>query len=51
MMKQVYPVELLENLKKEFPDADTEELMAKADVRIAAEELERAAATEVPVPL
>jgi hypothetical protein len=38
MMKQVYPVELLEDLKKEFPEASIEELMAKADVRIAAEE-------------
>ena len=51
MIKQVYSIELLEKLKKEFPEADTEELMAKADVLIAAEELERAAATEVPDPL
>jgi hypothetical protein len=46
--KSAYPIALLEDLKKEFPDLNIEELMAKADVRITAEELERAAATETP---
>ena len=39
--KSAYPIALLEDLKKEFPDMNNEELMAKADVRIAAEELQR----------
>jgi len=47
--KSAYPIALLEDLKKEFPDLNIEELMATADARIAAtEELERAAPTEVP---
>jgi hypothetical protein len=32
-----HPADLLEELKKEFPDADMAELVAKADVRIEAE--------------
>jgi Glu-tRNA(Gln) amidotransferase subunit E-like FAD-binding protein len=32
-----HPAELIEELKKEFPEADMQELVAKADVRIAAE--------------
>jgi len=51
-----HPAELIEDLKKEFPEADMQELVAKADVRIAAEiikrreelEKERAAAAEAP---
>jgi hypothetical protein len=36
-----HPAELLEELKKEFPEADMQELVAKADVRIAAEIVKR----------
>ena len=51
-----HPSEILEDLKKEFPEADMQELVAKADVRIAAEiikrreqlEKDRAAAAEAP---
>jgi hypothetical protein len=51
-----HPAELIEDLKKEFPEADMQELVAKADVRIAAEiikrreqlEKDRAAAAEAP---
>jgi len=51
-----HPAELIEDLKKEFPEAEMQELVAKADVRIAAEiikrreqlEKERAAAAEAP---
>jgi hypothetical protein len=51
-----HPAELIDELKKEFPEADMQELVAKADVRIAAEiikrreelEKERAAAAEAP---
>jgi len=51
-----HPADLIEELKKEFPEADMQELVAKADVRIAAEiikrreelEKERAVAVENP---
>ena len=51
-----HPADLIEELKKEFPEADMQELVAKADVRIAAEivkrreelEKERLAAAEAP---
>ena len=51
-----HPADLIEELKKEFPEADMQELVAKADIRIAAEivkrreelEKERAAAAEAP---
>jgi len=51
-----HPAELIDELKKEFPEADMQELVAKADVRIAAEimkrreqlEKERLAAAEAP---
>jgi len=54
-----HPAELIEDLKKEFPEAEMQELVAKADVRIAAEiikrreqlEKERAAAAEAPPPI
>ena len=36
-----HPSDLLEDLKKEFPDASMEELVAKADLRVAAEVLRR----------
>jgi hypothetical protein len=39
--KSAYPIALLEDLKKEFPDLNIEELMAKADVRIAADQVEK----------
>ena len=54
-----HPAELIEELKKEFPEADMQELVAKADVRIAAEimkrreeqEKEREAAALAPPPI
>lgn len=36
-----HPAELIEELKKEFPEASMQELVAKADVRIAAEIVKR----------
>jgi len=36
-----HPADLLEDLKKEFPEARIEELVAKADLRVAAEVLRR----------
>jgi len=36
-----HPADLLEDLKKEFPDAAMDELVAKADIRVAAEVLRR----------
>jgi hypothetical protein len=36
-----HPSDLLEDLKKEFPDASMEELVAKADLRVAAEVMRR----------
>jgi hypothetical protein len=36
-----HPADLLEDLKKEFPEASMEELVAKADLRVAAEILRR----------
>ena len=36
-----HPADLLDELKKEFPDASMEELVAKADVRVAAEVMRR----------
>jgi len=36
-----HPADLLEDLKKEFPEASIEELVAKADLRVAAEVLRR----------
>jgi hypothetical protein len=38
MIKWGYSLELLADLKKEFPEATIEEIMAKADVCIAAEQ-------------
>jgi hypothetical protein len=39
-----HPADLLEDLKKEFPEASIEELVAKADIRVAAEIAKRKAA-------
>lgn len=36
-----HPAELIEELRKEFPDADMQELVSKADTRIAAEIVKR----------
>jgi hypothetical protein len=36
-----HPAEFLEDLKKEFPEATMDELVAKADIRVAAEVLKR----------
>ena len=36
-----HPADLLDDLKKEFPEASMEELVAKADIRVAAEVLRR----------
>jgi hypothetical protein len=36
-----HPADLLDDLKKEFPEATMEELVAKADIRVAAEVLKR----------
>jgi hypothetical protein len=41
-----HPADLLDDLKKEFPEASMEELVAKADIRIAAEIAKRKAAEE-----
>lgn len=41
-----HPADLLDDLKKEFPDASMEELVAKADIRVAAEIAKRKAAAE-----
>lgn len=41
-----HPADLLDDLKKEFPEASMEELVAKADIRVAAEVLKRKAAAE-----
>ena len=41
-----HPADLLDDLKKEFPDATMEELVAKADIRVAAEIAKRKAADE-----
>jgi len=54
-----HPAEIIEELRKEFPDADMQELVTKADTRIAAEivkrreerEARRAAAEPVNVAL
>jgi small subunit ribosomal protein S10 len=51
-----HPAELIDELRKEFPDADMAELVTKADIRIAAEivkrrealEAERLAAADAP---
>jgi hypothetical protein len=48
-----HPADLLEDLKKEFPDKTMEELVSMADIRVAAEVVKRreaaaAAATETP---
>ena len=45
-----HPADLLDDLKKEFPEASMDELVAKADIRVAAEVLRRreAAAAEAP---
>ena len=51
-----HPAELIDELRKEFPEADMAELVTKADIRIAAEivkrrealEAERAAAADAP---
>jgi len=45
-----HPADLLDDLKKEFPDASMEELVAKADVRVAAEVLRRREAVAEDVP-
>ena len=36
-----HPADLLDDLKKEFPDVSMEELVAKADIRVAAEMMRR----------
>jgi hypothetical protein len=41
-----HPADILEELRKEFPEAPMEELVAKADLRVAAEVLKRRAAQE-----
>ena len=41
-----HPADLLDDLKKEFPEASIEELVAKADIRIAAEIAKRKEAAE-----
>lgn len=41
-----HPADLLDDLKKEFPEASMEELVAKADIRVAAEILKRKEAQE-----
>ena len=43
-----HPADMLDDLKKEFPEASLEELVAKADIRVAAEVMKRrdAAAAE-----
>ena len=41
-----HPADLLDDLKKEFPEATMEELVAKADIRVAAEVLKRKEAQE-----
>jgi Glu-tRNA(Gln) amidotransferase subunit E-like FAD-binding protein len=41
-----HPADLLDDLKKEFPEASMEELVAKADIRVAAEVLKRKEAQE-----
>ena len=41
-----HPADILEDLKKEFPDKTIEELVAMADVRVAAEIAKRKAAAE-----
>jgi hypothetical protein len=41
-----HPAEILEDLKKEFPDKSIEELVAMADVRVAAEIAKRKAAAD-----
>ena len=49
-----HPADLLENLKKEFPDKTMEELVAMADIRVAAEVVKRreaAAAAAEPAKL
>jgi len=54
-----HPAELIDDLKKEFPEATMDELVVKADVRIAAEivkrrealEKEREAAANAPAPI
>jgi hypothetical protein len=41
-----HPADLLEDLKKAFPEASMEELVAKADIRVAAEVMRRKEAEE-----
>jgi len=41
-----HPADLLDDLKKEFPEASVEELVAKADIRVAAEVLKRKEAAD-----
>jgi len=41
-----HPADMLNDLKKEFPDASMEELVAKADIRVAAEIMKRKEAEE-----
>ena len=41
-----HPADLLEDLKKDFPEASIEELVAKADLRVAAEVLRRREAAD-----
>jgi hypothetical protein len=41
-----HPADLLDDLKNEFPDASMEELVAKADIRVAAEVLKRKEAAD-----
>jgi hypothetical protein len=41
-----HPADLLNDLKNEFPDASMDELVAKADIRVAAEIIKRKEAQE-----
>jgi hypothetical protein len=45
-----HPADLLEDLKKEFPEDTIEELVSKADIRVAAEVIRRRTALEVLPP-
>jgi len=44
-----HPADLLDDLKKEFPEASIEELVAKADIRVAAEVMKRKDAEDAKV--
>jgi hypothetical protein len=44
-----HPADLLDDLKKQFPEASIEELVAKADIRVAAEVMRRKEAEDAKV--